>query len=104
MTKTSYFERDVTVSHEGRTFTLTLAEQRGCEARGNFWHDKGDPSSSLTADVVRVARRKCEGAPESVARELAARALGIPVTKVDTNLEWHENYMRWHDGDSKYDA
>lgn len=104
MKTTSHFEQDVSVSHEGRTFTLTLDEQRECERRGNLWHGKGDPSTSLVVDVVRAARRKCEGAPETVARELAARALGITAGKVDDGVEWHEQYMRWHDGDSKYDA
>jgi hypothetical protein len=100
MTTQSYFERDVTVNHEGCTFALTLEEQRACERHGNGWHGQGDPSTSLTADIVRVARRKCEGAPEAVARERAARALGITASKVDSSIEWHENYMRWHDGDS----
>lgn len=104
MTKTSYFERDVTMSHEGRTFTLTLERQQECERRGNDWHAKGDPSTSLIADVVRTARLVCAGAPESVARELAGLALGITPRQVDAGIEWLENYMRWHDGDSTFEV
>ncbi len=41
-------------------------------------------------------------APEAVALELAAQAMGITVERLETIIRWHEEYMRWHDGDSDY--
>jgi hypothetical protein len=48
------------------------------------------------------ARRRVRGAPDKVALELAAKVLGIAVEKLLANIEWRENYMRWHDGDPDY--
>jgi hypothetical protein len=30
--------------------------------------------------------------------ELASRALGITLERLEGIIEWHEEYMRWHDG------
>jgi hypothetical protein len=93
----SYFH-DATVTHEGSTFELSAAEGRALESGAYSWQGPADPSSSLVVDVLQVARLKAAGAPEAVALELASRALGITVERLDEIVRWHEEYMRWHDG------
>jgi hypothetical protein len=93
----SYFQ-DATVTHEGSTFELSAAEGRRLESGAYSWQGPGDPSSSLAVDVLQVARLKAAGAPEVVALELASQALGITVERLHEIVRWHEEYMRWHDG------
>ena len=33
---------------------------------------------------------------------LAAELLGQTVAQVRSALEWHDQYVRWHDGDESY--
>jgi hypothetical protein len=93
----SYFQ-DATVTHEGSTYSLSAAEGRALESGAYSWQGPGDPSSGLAVDVVNVARLKAAGAPEAVALELAAHALGITVESLDSLMRWNDEYMRWHDG------
>jgi hypothetical protein len=97
----SYFQ-NATVMHEGSTFYLSAEEGRALESGAYSWQGLGDPSSRLAVDVFNVARRKAASAPEAVAFELAAQALGITVERLNSIIRWHEEYMRWHDGDSDY--
>jgi hypothetical protein len=97
----SYFQ-DATVTHEGSTFSLSAEKGRALESGAYSWHGPGDPSSWLAVDVFNAARRTAASAPEAVALELAAKALGITVESLHTIIRWHEEYMRWHDGDSDY--
>ena len=97
----SYFQ-DATITHEGSTFFFSAAEARTLESGAYSWQGPGDPSSGLAVDVFYAARRKVAGAPEAIALELAAEALGITVERLETIIRWHEEYMRWHDGDSDY--
>ena len=39
---------------------------------------------------------------DGVALELAAKALGITAEQLRSSIEWHEQYMRFHDGDYNY--
>ena len=97
----SYFQ-NASVTHEGSTFHLSAEEGRELESGAFSWHGPGDPSSWLAVDLFNAARRKAAGAPEAVALELAAQALGITVERLYSIIRWHEEYMRWHDGDSDY--
>lgn len=97
----TYFH-DAAIEYEGRTYTLTAAEAAALESPFNYWHGPGDPSTWLCAAVLRRALAITRGAPHAVALDLAAAALGIPRAKLDRAIEWHEQYMRWHDGDEDY--
>lgn len=97
----SYFQ-DATVTYEGSTFHLSAEEGRALEGGAYSWHGPGDPSSGLAVDVFYAAQRKAAGAPEVVVLELAAQALGVTVERLHSIIRWHEEYMRWHDGDSDY--
>ena len=93
----SYFQ-DATVTHEGSTYYLSAEEGCALESGAYSWQGPGDPSSGLAVDVFNAARLKAADAPEVVALELAAKALGITVDSLDSIMRWHEEYMRWHDG------
>jgi hypothetical protein len=97
----SYFV-DAVVEYAGQAFRFAAEEARAFEDNLNCWHSAGDPSTWLSVTIFMEARRRVKGAPDEVAQELAAKALGITVEKLRANIEWHENYMRWHDGDPDY--
>jgi hypothetical protein len=97
----SYFH-DATVTHEGSIFYFSAEEGEALGSTAYSWQGPGDPSSWLAVDVFYAARRKAAGAPEAVALELTAQALGISVERLGSIIRWHEEYMRWHDGDSAY--
>jgi hypothetical protein len=88
------------VSKDGKIYELTLDEQKACEGPSD-WHGPGDPSSWLCAKIFSAAKSKTND--RDLAFELGAKALGIPVEKLRSTVEWHVNYMRWHDGDDSYD-
>ncbi len=94
------FTQDASISRDGKTFTLTLAEQKECETPSD-WHGPGDPSSWLCAKIFSAAKLKTND--RALAFELGAKALGISVEKLQSAIEWHVNYMRFHDGDDSYD-
>jgi hypothetical protein len=97
----SYFQ-DAEVKFEGRTFRFSADEGDALEDPANYWHGPGAPSSWLAVTMFLEALEKAQGAPVSVALELAARVLGITVEHLRSTIEWHEQYMRWHDGDPDY--
>lgn len=98
----SFFREDVSVQYEGRTLTFTLAEQQALVSRGNYWHGAGDPSSWLSVATFFAVRRKHPTIGESEALDLASAALGVSRDKLIATIRWHEQYMRWHDGDHSY--
>lgn len=93
----SYFQ-DATVTHAGSTFKLSAEEGRILESGAYSWQGPGDPSTWLAVDVLQAARLKAAGAPEAVALQLASQALGITLERLDEIVRWHEEYLRWHDG------
>lgn len=97
----TYFQ-DAAARYQDQTFTLTAEEARALESPFNYWHGPGDPSTWLCVAVVRKALEIVDGAPNAVALELAAGALGISVDKLNRAIEWHVQYIRWHDGDEAY--
>jgi len=97
----SYFH-DATVTHEGSSYSFSAAEGEALGGTAYSWQGPGDPSSWLAVDLFNAARRKAAGAPEAVALELTAQALGVTVERLESIIRWHEEYMRWHDGDSDY--
>ena len=97
----SYFV-DAVVEFEDQSFRFPAEEARRFEDSLNYWHRAGDPSTWLSVTIFTEARVRTKGAPDEVALELAAKVLGITVEKLRANIEWNENYMRWHDGDPDY--
>ena len=97
----SYFQ-DATVTHEGSSFHLSAAEARRLESGPYSWQGPGDPSTWLALDVLSAAQLKVADAPEAVALNLAAQALGITIEDLNTIIRWHEDYLRWHDGQPDY--
>ena len=97
----SYF-RDVAVQSGDRIYRFSVEDGRALESAGNYWHGPGDPSTWLAVAVFLEARQRVGAAGDDLALDLAAQALGTTVDRLRGNIEWHENYMRWHDGDDEY--
>jgi hypothetical protein len=97
----SYFH-DAAVDAGDQTYRFSVADGRAIEHAGNYWHGPGDPSTWLAVAVFWAARQRVGAAGDDIALELAAQALGTTVERLRGNIEWHENYMRWHDGDDDY--
>jgi hypothetical protein len=96
------FFRDAEIVYEGRTISFSKKEAEQFDRPGTSWHAEGDPSSWLVVEILREAYRRTRPAPVEFAYVLAARVLGIEIGAVYNAITWHENYMRWHDGDSSY--
>ena len=86
------------VQGDRETFEMSAAEGHTLENGAYSWLGPGDPSSSLAVDVLHAARLKAAGAPAAVALDLASRALGISLERLHEIVRWHEEYLRWHDG------
>jgi predicted RecB family nuclease len=97
----SYF-RDALVVYEGRELRFFAAEGQAMEGGSHYWHGPASPSTWLAVAVFETVRERAAGAPQSVTLELAAQAMGMTVEKLIAAIEWHEQYMRWHDGDDDY--
>lgn len=94
----SYFH-DAEVTHEGRTIRFGAGEARErCQTAGNYWHGPGQPSTWLATGVFTHVRARFR-LPDEAALELAAASLGITVDDLVGKIRWHEEYMRFHDGD-----
>ena len=96
------FFHDAVVESAGTRYHFSVEDGRMLERAGNHWHGPGDPSTWLVVAVFWVARQRVGGAGDAVALELTARALGITVAQVRSSIEWHEQYMQWHDDDPDY--
>jgi hypothetical protein len=94
----SYFQ-DAKVEFEGRIFRFSADEAQALEDAANCWHGPGDPSSWLAVALFIETREKVQDAPVDVSLDLAAQVLGITVESLRSLIEWHEQYMQWHDGD-----
>lgn len=102
MNRKNYFTADVEVALDGKTLRFSLKEQNDLVSPGNYWHGEGDPSTWLSVSAFEAVRRKY---PEAAAHEIlavAAQALGVTPAALVASIRWHENYMRWHDGDHDY--
>lgn len=56
--------------------------------------------SWLCASLYRAMKARTGSIEPSIA--LTAQLLGQSTEQVRGALEWHDNYMRWHDGDESY--
>jgi hypothetical protein len=96
------FFHDAQVTHDGQTFRVTAAEVAASQGPGPHQHSPGDPSTWLCIGVFTSLRGRFSALPTELQLELAGQALGIGAAKLRSAIEWHENYMRWHDGDPDY--
>lgn len=94
--------KDAVVELDGQMLTFSAAEGEAQEDTGNYWHGPGDPSTWLSVAIVRVVQCKYPTLANAPALDLAAQNLGITVEKLLANIDWHEHYMQWHDGDPDY--
>lgn len=99
--RTGHF-RDAEIEYEGRVYRFSAEEGRALEHGIQYWHGEGDPSSWLAAAAFEAVRERMGDVPDAAVLELTARAMGITVQELRDSIEWHENYMRWHDGDLTY--
>jgi hypothetical protein len=97
----SYF-RNAAVTSGDQTYRFSVEDGRALERAGNYWHAPGDPSTWLAVAVFLECRRRVGAGGDTIALELAAQALTTTVERLRGNIEWHENYMRWHDADPDY--
>ena len=97
----SYFHNAQT-TYEGKTLQFSKEEGSALEDRGNYWHRPSDPSTWLAVAVFRAVQAKFPEVPQAVIFELSAQTLGITDSQLSSAIDWHENYMRWHDGDPDY--
>ncbi len=97
----SYFH-DALVMYEGHELRFTAAEGQAMERGSQYWHGPGDPSTWLATAVFETIRAREAGVPQAVVLELAAMAMGMSAEKLVAAIHWHEQYMRWHDGDKSY--
>lgn len=93
---------DAAIDVAGRAYRFTKREGDRLVTRGSYWHGPGDPSSWLAVAAFRRVRAKHPALGEGDALALTARALVITVEKLRSTLRWHEQYVRWHDGDDSY--
>jgi hypothetical protein len=96
-----YFH-DATVASGDQTYHFSVEDGRAIQNAGNYWHRPGDPSTWLAVAVFLEARQRVGAAGDQIALELAAKALGTTVERLRGNIEWNENYMRWHEGYEDY--
>ncbi len=97
----SYF-CDAALVVDGRSVTFSAADGEALESSGNYWHGPGDPSTWLAVAVFLAVRAKFTSETVDVALQLAAQNLGITVSQLRSRIDWHEQYMQWHDGDPDY--
>lgn len=97
----SYFH-DASIEIDGRAIGLSAEEARAHQTGAHDWHGAGDPASWLAVTIFQEARRRTGDAGNEVALALAAASLGITADELRSTIQWHENYMRWHDGDDSY--
>ena len=97
----SYF-REAMVYWGDRSYHFSVEDGYALESGGGDWHGPADPPTWGAVAVFLHARQRVGETGDAIALELAAQALGITVARLRACIEWHENYMRWHDGDFEY--
>jgi hypothetical protein len=100
--KKNYFRSDAEIIVAGIKYSLSLAEQNALVSRLNYWHSEGDPSTWLAVSTFLAVRSKYPNVADETVLALAAPALGVSQDALVGLIRWHENYMRWHDGDETY--
>ncbi|MBN2554454.1 MAG: hypothetical protein JXA97_00825 [Anaerolineales bacterium] len=96
------FFQDAEIAYKGDVYRFSAEEGRALESPTQYWHGTGKPSSWLGAAVCLAVRAKYAQVPLEIVLGLSAGSLGISRLELDMLIEWHENYMRWHDGDRSY--
>lgn len=101
---TEFFNRDASVVFEGEEYRFSEEDFKALDSPSLYWHNRTDPSSWLCAALVNRARiRFRESLPRGPLLSLCALTLNITVSKLEGALNWHANYMAWHDGGTDFD-
>ncbi len=95
----AFFNREASVTaRDGQRCALSENDFRDLNA-GNYWHNRGDPSSWLCAATVSQALSKFRTVlSRAEIVELCAQTLNITPQKLESSLDWNANYMAFHDG------
>lgn len=94
-----FFNREARVVHQGTEYRFSEEDFAELDTPSNYWHNRTDPSTWLCAAAVRLARiRFRDGLPRCMLIRLCAETLNITEKKLEGALDWHANYMAWHDG------
>jgi hypothetical protein len=96
------FFNDACIESDGARYEFSAEEGRALESASNYWHAPSDPSSWLAVATFLAVRRRVGDAGDALALPLAAQSLGVKVTELIRLIQWHENYMRFHDNDPDY--
>lgn len=94
----AFFSREARVVFEGIEYRFSEDDFAGLNSPSNYWHNRTDPSSWLCAATVVLARIRFSGLPRDRLIRLCADTLNITGKKLEDSLDWHANYMAWHDG------
>ncbi len=95
----AFFNRDACVVHGDAEYRFTEEDFAELNTPSNYWHNRTDPSTWLCASTVRLARiRFRDRLPRTLLIRLCADTLNITVQKLEDCMDWHANYMAWHDG------
>jgi hypothetical protein len=95
-----FFNLNACISKDNTDFRFTSEDIIPLFSPLNYWHTTGQPSSWLCAGLVTVAYKKF-GTVLSYDEQiqLCSMCLGISPSKLQSTLEWNEQYIAWHDGD-----
>jgi len=96
------FFQDAEMVFGGEVCRFSAEEGQALESPTQYWHGAGKPSSWLGAAVCLAVRAKYKQIPLEIVLGLSAGSLGITLLELDMLIEWHENYVRWHDDDQGY--
>ncbi len=95
----AFFNRSACVVHDNTEYRFVEEDFAEPTTPMNYWHNQTDPSTWLCASTVRLARiRFHDRLPRALTIKLCADTLNITVQKLENCLDWHANYMAWHDG------
>lgn len=95
----AFFNRDACIVHEDSEYRFSEEDFAELNSPSNYWHNRTDPSTWLCASTVRLARiRFRDRLPRALTIRLCADTLNITVQKLEDCMDWHANYMAWHDG------
>ena len=93
---------DITIEHEGRLYSLRAEEGEELLCGSQYWAAEGAPSSWLAVAGFRHVRETFPYLEQKIHLLLAAGFMGITLEKLVSSIRWHEQYIRWHDGDDEY--
>jgi len=95
----TFFNRNAfVVGPDGNEYRFSESDFQNIN-ESNYWHNKTDPSSWLTASTVYRGRNRFgKVLGRNAIINLCAATLNITPQKLEDSLNWTANYMSFHDG------